>query len=203
MKTKLLINLIVICCTAFALVACGNESPQPIPNNGSQEVDVSNNNDNGNIEAESVAVQIDPPAVAPAEAGTASITGSIYSLTYNQPIVGIPVSLSEIIRDESGEGVYVYDPAFSPTTDSLPGGYFVIENVEPGEYVVVVGNVEINTYKIVAEDDGLPKIFDAPADQITELPVIEVEGLDIYINGPVYEEGYPGPEGYPEPESDS
>jgi len=206
MKIKLLINLIVICGSALALIACGSELSQPNSNNGSQEIVTSSNNGSSNEaggQSESVAIQVDPPAVAPAESGKATVTGSVYSLTYNQPIVGIPVSLSEIIRDESGEGVYVYDPAFSPTTDSLPGGYFVFENVDPGEYVVVVGNVEINTYKIVAEADGLPKIFNAAVDQITELPIIEVEGLDIYINGPVYQEGYPGPDSYPEPESDS
>ena len=201
MKTKKLISLFILLGSIFALIGCGSENGQPSTNNNSPVVD--SGSSNSNTESQPVDFQVDPPVIAPAEAGKASVTGSIYSLTYNQPIVGIPVSLSEIIRDDSGEGVYVYDPAFSPSTQSLPGGYFVIENVDPGEYVVVVGNVEINTYQIILEPSELPKIFEVPVDQITDLAVIEVEGLDIYINPPTTQEGYPAPDAYPEPASDS
>jgi hypothetical protein len=195
MKTKLLINLIGILGLALFLLGCANTSVDPIPKTEPIQE---------NIVVQIVeSVDVDPPVISPTNSGKASVTGSIYSLDYNQPIVGIPVSLSEIIRDEFGDGVYVYDPANSPTIDSIVGGYFVLNNVDPGEYVLVVGNVEINTYKIISTADGLPQIFDAASDQITDLGNIEVEGMDVYAVGASSQDGYPAPEAYPDPESDS
>lgn len=189
------------------LSACDSGQPasvEPVDNSSGSEV-LTEDNTSAQVESAVVEIEpVDPPEVGEVAAGTATVTGSIYSTTFNQPIEGIPVSLSEIIRDENGEGVFVYDPAFSPTTDSLPGGYFVIEGVEPGEYMVVVGNIEINTYTIINNDDGSPRTFEAPADTVTDVAEIQVEGLDVYVVGP-QSDGYPAPEveGYPEPESDS
>lgn len=198
MKTRLLIILLVFG-SILLLLGCTNDVSQPVPSNSSsEEAEFANST----AESETF-VEVDPPSVSPTEAGKASITGSVFSTTYNQPIVGIPVSLSEIIRDEFGDGIYIYDPANSPTTNSMLGGYFVFDNIEPGEYVLVVGSVEINTYKIISMADGLPQVFEAPVDQITDLSNIQVEGLDIYVVGVDSQDGYPAPEGYPDPNSDS
>lgn len=180
--------LVILIIGTLSLAGCGNGGSS-LPVDRSESI------------SSEATIVIDPPTIEVVENQKASVTGSIFSIAYDQAIVGIPVSLSEVIRDEFGDGVYVYDPTVSPTTSTTSGGYFVIENIEPGEYVLVVGNIEINSYKIISEDDGLPKIYDFPTDIVSDIGQITVDGMEVYIKGFNQQDGYPAPESYPKPNS--
>ena len=50
----------------------------------------------------------------------------------------------------------------------------MFENVEPMEYVIVVGDIE-NTYRIVSDDSGKASVFMAEPDQILDVGELTVE----------------------------
>jgi hypothetical protein len=56
-------------------------------------------------------------------------------------------------------------------------GSFMFSNIEPGEYVIVVGNVEgvdLEAYEIIANPDGSGRVVNAEADQIIDVGKLEV-----------------------------
>ncbi len=103
--------------------------------------------------------------------GKATVTGIILSLS-NQPIPQIPVWLAEVFRQGEG-GIYVLDSTSSPGAYTDEKGIFVIHNVNPGEYVIVVGDPE-SWYEIIAEPSGKAKVWNIPPNQIVEVGKIQV-----------------------------
>ena len=103
--------------------------------------------------------------------GKATVTGIVISLS-NQPLSQIPVWLAEVVRQGDG-GIYILDSASSPGAYTDENGIFVIPNVNPGEYVIIVGDPE-SWYEIIAEPSGRAKIWNIPSDQIVELGKIQV-----------------------------
>jgi hypothetical protein len=83
------------------------------------------------------------------------------------------VRLAEVVR-QGDEGLFVLDQAFSPGSRTDENGYFVFKNIPAGEYVLVVGDV-MTVYKIIPEQGDQAKVFDIPADVVTDLGTVRVD----------------------------
>ena len=105
---------------------------------------------------------VTPPAKP--EEGMATVTGRIISESSGLPLSDTIVRLAEVVRQED-EGAYVLDVAFSPGTDSDGEGFFIFENVDALEYVIVVGDV-YEEYKVIADEDGKARTWITIKDEI-------------------------------------
>jgi hypothetical protein len=86
------------------------------------------------------------------------------------PIGNIELRLAEVYRSDDGEsdGAYILDTAFSPGTISDENGYFVFSDIEPMEYVLVLGNPE-NVYEIITDESGKAKVWEPEANQVLDI----------------------------------
>lgn len=124
--------------------------------------------------------EIAGPLVSPLqpEAGKATIIGRVISRSTESPFVNVPVRLAEVYRQEGGEeneGAFVLDDAFSPGALTDEYGRFIFKNVEPKEYVIVVGNVSASAYEIIPDPSGRARVWDIPADQVFDVGDLRVE----------------------------
>jgi hypothetical protein len=96
----------------------------------------------------------------------AAIVGQAVSTLSTPPIpLGHTiVRLAKVFwNDQHTDGAYVLEGASSPSTVSDNDGFFAFANIMPGEYVVVVGNVNAQ-YEIISHTDGKPVIYTVAAD---------------------------------------
>jgi len=112
-------------------------------------------------------------AIPTPEPGLAIVTGQIIDKNYDEPLNNTVVRLAEVFR-EGDEGAYVLNEAFSPGARTDINGIFVFANVDAREYVIVVGNVT-DVYTIIKNDDGTPRIWNAVADEIMDVGILEVK----------------------------
>ncbi len=115
-----------------------------------------------------------PPAVPTPEAGKATVTGRIYSTTNKGPIAPA-VWLAEVFGTDT-EKYYLLDQSNSPSRYADKNGYFVITNVKPQEYVIIVGQPE-GENEVIKDETGKAKIWTVPADQ-----VLNVGQLNVTLN---------------------
>ena len=143
------------------------------------------------INPEVVSTATPPP---PPEFGMATIIGQVMHQDGNAMSNTI-VRLADVARGAEGKGgAYILDIARSPGTITDENGRFIIQNVKAGEYVLVVGDIELTgIYEIIKESDGQAKVWTLPADQVTDVGVLVV---NIVLPTPI-PTGTPGP--YPEP----
>ena len=90
-----------------------------------------------------------------------------------KPIANVPVRLAEVFRKDD-RGAFALDDAFSPGDLTDPQGWFNIENIEPREYVIIVGEA-IGAYEIIQDKGGQARVWDAAPDQILDVGVLEVD----------------------------
>lgn len=145
-------------------------------------------------------VLVTPTPPSQPEVGKATIAGQIMH-EEGYPMVNVIVRLADVARGAEGRGgAFILDIARSPGTFTDQFGYFNIQNIKAGEYVIVVGDVEITgIYQIISQDNGSAKIWNLPADQVTDVGVIKV---NIVPQAPVptpTEGPYPAPTDYPSP----
>ncbi len=114
---------------------------------------------------------VTPPAQP--ESGMATVTGRVISESSGLPLADTIVRLAEVVRQED-EGAYVLDVAFSPGTDSDGEGFFIFENVDPLEYVIVVGDV-YEIYKVMADEDGKASTWITVKDEILNVGELIVD----------------------------
>lgn len=109
------------------------------------------------------------------EQGKAVFAGQIFNLE-GKPLSSVSLRLAEVYHDENNleKGAYVLDTAFSPGTISDENGFFAFTNIKPGEYVLVVGDVEVNNYVIVSEENGKARIWNIATDQIMDIGTLKV-----------------------------
>jgi len=125
-------------------------------------------------EKESTEISATLPPLSPPSEGLASVTGQVIHKETQEPFVDTIVRLAEVVRTEEGEDVFVLDQAFSPGAKTDETGIFVFEDVDPMEYVIVVGDVT-GIYEIIPDDDGKPKVFTATPDEILEVGSLMVK----------------------------
>lgn len=103
------------------------------------------------------------------ESEKASFAGRVVD-TNGKPISNLQLRLAEVYRseDSSPDGAYVLDTAFSPGAISNENGYFIFSNIEPMEYVLVLGNPE-SVYEIVLNQMGKAKVWQTKANQVLDI----------------------------------
>jgi hypothetical protein len=117
----------------------------------------------------------DPDMPVPTPSATlATVTGHVVSRDSHAPIINIPVVLAQVIRNEQ-QGAFVYDTATSPFALTDDNGRFIIADVEPAEFIVVVGNIEVNRYEIVTDPSGQTLLIDLAPAQLLDLTDLEVQ----------------------------
>jgi hypothetical protein len=91
----------------------------------------------------------------PPESGKATIIGQVTHQD-GSPYTNVIVRLANVARDAEGKGgAYILDIGRSPGTYTDDYGYFIIANITPGEYVIVIGDVEVpDLYEVIQESNG-------------------------------------------------
>ncbi len=112
------------------------------------------------------------PSAPKPDAGKATVKGKVFSTSENKPYPKAPVWLAEVYR-QGEEGAYVLDHAFSPAAFADDKGFFVISNVEPKEYVIVVGDPD-GLYVVIPDDAGRARVWKTEADKILDVGTINV-----------------------------
>ncbi len=148
MTKKILIVLLLL---ALALSACNAATDAPV-----------------DVEAATPAPSATPPPLP--QAGLATGIGQIVDVD-GKPMASILVSLAEVVRGVEGRGgAFILDSLHSPHAYTDGQGYFVFSNIKAAEYVLVVGDVELTgIYEIIPQPNGKARIFNLPADVVTDL----------------------------------
>jgi len=136
----------------------------------------------------------------PPESGKATAIGQIKHQD-GSPFNDVIVRLANVARDAQGKGgAYILDIGRSPTTNTDAYGSFIIDNIDPGDYVIVIGDVEVpQLYEVVQESNGDAKVWTFPVDQVTDVGTLTVSFF-IPTLVPTNSGGpYPEPTAYPSP----
>ena len=130
----------------------------------------------------------------------ATVTGQVMH-EQGYPMANTIVRLADVARGVEGRGgAFILDLARSPGTTTDQNGSFNIQNVDAGEYVIVVGDVELTgVYEIIEEPDGTAKVWNLPADQITDIGTLEVSIVPPTPIPTAIPGEYPAPTAYPYP----
>lgn len=113
-----------------------------------------------------------PTPIPTPEPGKAMVTGKLFSTTSDKPLPTTVVWLAEVVR-QGDQGAYVLDSVYSPGVYADENGIFVLSNVVPGEYVIVVGDPE-SQHEIISESSGTAKVWNISADQIYDVGELKV-----------------------------
>ena len=183
-------NLLLLTILTLTLVACGQST----------------------AEVQMPASTPTPPQ--PPEPGMATVIGRLIN-PEGEFMPRTIVRLAEVARGVEGRGgAFILDVAHSPSTFTDEFGYFIMPNIKASEYVIVIGDVELTgIYEIIHEADGKARVYNMPADQITDVgnitttiqPPQLLPGLSLTpapITEPqAYPSSYPTPTrpSYPEP----
>lgn len=124
-----------------------------------------------NLPTEEESVLPSPTPLFTPEPGRATVIGRVISLS-SQPVLQVPVWLAEVVR-QGEEGVYVLDSRSSPGAYADDKGFFVIPNINPGEYVIIVGDPE-GSYEIITEPSGRARVWNIPPNQIFDIGELKV-----------------------------
>lgn len=127
-----------------------------------------------------------PTAIArstevPPSAGKASVTGRLIDAKAGEPMGNQALSLPSVVcpagateENVREQCVYMVDAAFDPSALTDQEGRFVFRDIDPGRYVLLVGNPEVR-YTVLADAARKPLIWKVEADEITELGDLAVE----------------------------
>jgi hypothetical protein len=149
------------------------------------------------INPEVVSTSTPPPSP---ESGKATIVGQVMHQD-GHAMSNTIVRLADVARGAEGKGgAYILDIARSPGSITDENGRFIVQNVKAGEYVLVVGDIELTgIYEIIKESNGQAKVWTLPTDQVTDVGVLVVSivpptPIPTSTPGP-----YPEPTAYPSP----
>lgn len=119
-------------------------------------------------------VEKDTTPTSTLEADKGGVRGRLLSNQTNEPLGKIGIRLAEVVR-QGEEAAFVLDTAFSPAAVTDENGDFVIMNVPPMEYLIVVGNVEIyQGYEILQDSSGKPYTYQVKSGEILEIGTLGV-----------------------------
>lgn len=138
---------IVILLALLSLIACSAAPSTPTPTN---------------------ALIVPTPA-----SGQAVVVGRILSSITGKPIYRVRVAFAEVLRNEES-AIYVDDVAFTPATETDTAGRFVLPDLPPKEYVIVVGD-PFGQNDVVRNSDGSPRIWKIEAGQQLDVGELRVK----------------------------
>jgi hypothetical protein len=110
------------------------------------------------------------PTLAP---GKAMVIGRVIADKSGQPISKQPVWLAEV-RRQGDQAAFMLNTSSSPFSPTDQQGGFVIANVDPQEYVIVVGDPHSSDYEIIAESPDTARVWKLQADQTLDVGELRV-----------------------------
>ena len=152
-----------------ALAACGGSGVEPTPTTQPESP---------------LSAPISPLApdnsVAP-QAGKATVTGRLIDLATGAPLRDQNLSLPAVLcapgvaeEDKREQCFYMVDEAFDPSALTDDDGNFMFQNIEAGEYVMLVGSL-MTENGILKDELTRPVIWEAITDTVVALGDIVVE----------------------------
>ena len=103
------------------------------------------------------------------------VTGILKSTSSGEPLDNTVVRLAKVYWNEDNtDGAFVLEGATSPSTISNEEGGFIIANIEPADYVMVVGEV-IGIHEIISNPDGSAIIYTIQSGTILDIKTLEVD----------------------------
>lgn len=162
MRRSLLVFIIVL--SAVMVVACqsGAETPAPQPTAVVENTAVVSDGGDG------VALPIEP------DEDSGVVRGRIISVLTTQPLSNTVVALAQVTR-QGDDGAFVLNTASSPMNISDVEGYFIIPNVPPGEFVMVVGDPYAANQIIENPDTQMAQTYFVEQGRVTEVGEIQVD----------------------------
>jgi hypothetical protein len=106
------------------------------------------------------------PSIPSIVKGKSGISGRIISKKTGEPLKNLLIRLADVYR-RGAEGAFVLDDAQSPGGYSDKQGRFNILNINPGEYVIVLGMAQTE-YEIIGQPSGQAKVWQMIADKILQ-----------------------------------
>lgn len=114
-------------------------------------------------------VRVTPLPDKAALAGKIVVSGVTQS-----PLGNTVVRLANVYwNSDKSDGAVVINGATSPGTTTNEAGEFFFSNIDPGDYAVVVGDVEAKSLT-VTKPDGSARVFTADPGQILDAGILEV-----------------------------
>ena len=118
-----------------------------------------------------------PKAPAP-ESGKANVVGRVLDEATGEPLGQVMVRLAEVYRrpEDPDNGAFLIDERSSPFAYTDAEGYFVLVNVKPREYLLIIGDDLLNEdhYEIIPGPDGKPKSYIPEMDQTLDVGDVRV-----------------------------
>jgi len=199
--------LLLIFCLCLLLVACSDEEPTPEPTVAAPaptattapaatptpaqpesplKADSPLPTPTDAIEAAVAAIPIGEPINPQTSASAGAVTGRIF--IHNEKdfraVSGLLVGLAEVIKGDDGvEKAAGYDPSTAPRGELRPDGAFVIDNVPPGRYGVILDAVTTSLLLKEMENPDNSLVITVEADKVTDLgnlvyPSIPLPGVE-------------------------
>jgi hypothetical protein len=110
----------------------------------------------------------------PTEVSGTGLMGRLLSASNSAPLENTAIHLARVFwNQDHTEGVYVLEGARSPSYVTDREGFFAFTNVEPADYVIVVGDV-YGHYAVISNPDGTAKIFSIEEGKILDIGQIRV-----------------------------
>lgn len=104
--------------------------------------------------------------------GKGTVSGRVMS-TNNQPYQNVPVRLATVYR-QVGEGTFILDLAHSPGSFSDQNGFFVIPDVDPAEYTIVIGDPDAK-HVVVADDKENATIWKVEIGKVLDTGTLKID----------------------------
>ncbi|RMD74570.1 MAG: carboxypeptidase regulatory-like domain-containing protein [Chloroflexi bacterium] len=141
--------LVAVLAVLVNIVACANQSTSSLPHS--------------------------LPLAPTPRSGQAVAFGRVLSVITGKPIQRIRVAFAEVIRGEGNDAIFVDDGGLmTPWTETDEHGVFVLPDLTPKEYVVVIGDPMGVNDVIRDPSTNLPRIWKVEPDQQLDLGELKV-----------------------------
>jgi hypothetical protein len=124
------LNFLIKALFAVMLIACQSQPDAPTPTVVPDSTLVT---PEPNSEDDFIVESVQP------DAETGVVRGRVISALTTEPLASTVVAMAQVTR-QGEEGAFVLNSASSPMNVSDVDGYFIIPNVPPGEFVMIVGD---------------------------------------------------------------
>jgi hypothetical protein len=160
-------RIIFALAAVFLLVSCQDASPDLVR---SDETTVPDADIATSVDTQPIPLDTPDPSLS-------SMTGQVInkSIRGGEPLANIEVRLANVHwNEDQSEGAFVIDTASSPVTHTNHEGKFYFTNIEPGNYVVVVGDL-YGKYVILANDDNSARVFTTARGEVLDVGILDVD----------------------------